>query len=555
MLMYRDPTWVIPTRPDLGAQVQEYLELLAELQQLIQQWNDLIQQAIAQQGSGGAKARRQVNAALLAEIATARNAILSLQARWRQLTATISRHFNTGDHYQVLQDIEMDDLAQMKPPIEEQLAAIASDAAVVANSGINVVADIAGRALTIIGKRRVVKGGATVVAATGIFWIGYELLDSLLGDDSGTPSVSQPATQPITMPPTSTPEPTKTSSSTSSSSTCTYTETATPVIVVTKKGTTLSQFQELVNSLPLDKDSESLTNSALPHWSYIGKMDRCTAEKLWDNPIVEAMTLNRPIVIFEGNDVDPLTLDVDAPVAKRSTVTKVDYNTHSVHQRRQSDASETLSERTLSANKRYVTQADCGVHHRFLSAQSQQKANLGQFYDFEDYLYDDRSLNPPTVFPPRVYIVDTAFLSTHDDFSSRVRSKIAVTGDFGSVESSHGTCMTSIAAGSWTGVAKDADIVLVQAKFNQGQAAIAVNSIIQAYSAIIEDVQALGLQGNAVVSQSFGTWLPPNFPFSPPTNHLIPPLQALRLASSGGKRSASQPHPKPTETRTPSAST
>ena len=515
MIMYRDPTWVVPTRPDLGGQVQEYLELLAELQQLIQQWNDLIQQAIAQQNSGSTKVRRQANAELLAQIATARGAILSLRARWSQLTATITRHFKTGDNYRILEEFEMEELGQIYPAIDAQLAAIASDTAVVATSGLNIVGTLAGRALTIIGRRRVIQGGIVVATATGIFKIGFSLLDSLLGGDSGTPAVSQPATQPVTMPPTSTPEPTKTSTSTSSSSTCTYTEGPTPVIVVTKKGTTMSQFQELVNSLPVDKESETLTNSYLPNWSYIGQMDRCTAEKLWDNPIVEAMSLNRPVVIFESNDVDPNTINVDAPLKKRSTVTKIDYDTDSLNRRRQANGSDPLAARTLAESKRYVTQPNGGEHLRWISGQSRQKANTGHFYDFEDYLYDDRSLAAPLVFPPRIYVVDTFFLSTHEDFASRVKSKIAVNGGFGNVENSHGTCMTSIAAGSWTGVYKDADIVLVQAKFNQGDVATAVDSIIKAYSAIIEDVTTLGLQGNAVVSQSFGE--APPLPIPTPT--------------------------------------
>lgn len=502
--MYRDPTWVIPTRPDLGSQVQEYLELLAELQQLIQQWNDLIQQALAQQNSGSTKVRRQVNADLLAQIATARNAILSLRARWSQLTATITRHFKTGDNYRILEEIEMDELGQIYPAIDEQLVAIASDVAVVANSGLNIVGTLAGRAVTVIGRRRVIQGGVVTLAATGIFKIGFDLLDSLLGDDSGTPAVSQPATQPVTMPPTSTPEPTRTSTSTSSSSTCTYTEGPTPVIVVTKEGTTMSQFQQLVNSLPLDKESETLTYSYLPNWAYIGQMDRCTAEKLWDNPIVEAMALNRPVVIFEGDNVDPNTMNIDAPVKRRSIVTKTDYDTDGLNRRRQANGSDPLAARTLSDSKQYVTQPDSGVHLRWISGQSRQRANTGKFYDFEDYLYDDRSRAAAPVFPPRIYVVDTFFLSTHEDFASRVKGKIAVNGEFGSVENSHGTCMASIAAGSWTGVYKDADIVLVKAKFNQGDVGEAVDSVIKAYSAILEDVLSLNLEGNAVISQSFG---------------------------------------------------
>jgi hypothetical protein len=475
---------------------------LAELQQAIQTWNDLIQQAIAQQNSGTARVRRDDGTDILTQIANARAAIISLQARWRQLTATITRHFKTGDNYKLLEDIEMQDLSQLHPPVDEQLVAIASDAAIVANVGLNAAAIIAQKAITTLGKPRVIKGGIVVVVATGIFKIGFSLLDSLIGDGN-TPQPSQ--SLPPTMPPTSTPSPTKTSASRTSSSTCTYTEGPTPVIVVTKKGTTRSQFQELVSSLPVDKESETLTDSWLPNWAYIGEMDRCTAEKLWDNPIVEAMTLNRPIVIFESNDVDPSTIDPNAPLAKRVVVSRTDYNNTAAPQRRRSPEWEaTLSERTLASDKRYVYQSGSGTHIRWIAGQSRQRRNLGQFYDFEEYLYDDRSLKPSDVFPPRIYVVDTAFLTTHQDISSRVRSVIAVSGDAGDVDSSHGTCMTSIAAGDWTGVYKDADIVLVQARFNQGQPAASVDTVIKAFGAIMRDVQELGLGGQAVISMSFG---------------------------------------------------
>ena len=505
--MYRDPAWVVPTRPDLAAQVQQYLELLAELQQLIQAWNDLIQAAIAQQNSANAssKMRRQVNADLLAQIATARNAILSLQARWTQLTATITRHFKTGDNYRILEEIEMQDLAQFYPPIDAQLAAIASDAAVVASSSLQVVGTLAGRALVIVGTRRVVQGGIVLTAATGIFKIGFDLLDSLLGGGDSTPVVSHSVSQPATLPPTSTPQPTKTSTSTSTSSTCTYTEGPTPIIVVTKKGTTTLQFQELVNSLPIDKDSEALTDSYLPNWCYIGKMDRCTAEALWENPIVEAMSIDRLVVIFEDNEVDPSTLDINASLKKRSTVTKVDYEPAGLKRRQHANGPDPLSARTLAASKRLVSQTSSGEHLRWISGQSRQRTNFGQFYDFEDYLYDDRSLAPEVVFRPRLYIVDTGFLMTHNDFSSRVVSKIVFSGG-AEADNSHGTCMTSLAAGTWTGVYKDADIVLVQARFTQPERhnAEAIQTIVKAYRAIIKDVQDLGLQGNAVISQSFG---------------------------------------------------
>lgn len=513
MLMYRDTTWVIPTRPDLGNQVQEYLDLLIDLQQKIQAWYDLLQQALAQQNS--AKARRQgVNADLLLQIANARAAILSLQSRLQQLTATITRHFKTGDNYRLLEEIELQDLAQVYPPVNDQVLAIATDAAIVANSGLNAVAILAQRAVVTFGKPRVIRNGIIITAATGVFKLGYDLLDSLLGGEEGspTPSVSVPQSQPATQPPTTTPSPTSTrATSSSSSSTCTYTETPTPVIVVTKKGTTTFQFQELVQSLPVDKNSETMTDSYLPNWVYIGEMDRCAAEKLWDNPIVEAMTLNRPVAIFESNDVDPSTIDINAPVTKRSVVTKRDFNNNadSTSQRQPSanNSSEpsVLSERTLAADKQYVQQVGSGYGLRFLAGQSHQKANSGQFYDFEEYLYDDRSLKASTVFPPRIYIMDTAFLQTHQDIAGRVKSFIDVSDiPIGTIDSNHGTCMASIAAGSFAGVYKDADIVLVQARFTARDNAIALDKIIKAFGAVMYDVTSLGLGGRAVLSMSFG---------------------------------------------------
>ncbi|KAJ4288360.1 hypothetical protein N0V88_007399 [Collariella sp. IMI 366227] len=503
MILYKDTTWKIPTRPDLGAQVQEYLELLAELQQLIQQWNDLIQQAISQQGN----AKRQTGGAdILVQVANARAAILRLQARWTQLTATLSRHFKTGDNYRILEEIEMQDLADIYPPVDAQLAAIATDAAIVANSGLNVVAAISTKAFAVLGRPRVIKGGLIVIGATGIFEIGFHLLDSLIGTGGDTPDppvsqpVTQPASQPQTQAPTSTPEPTKTSTSTQTSSTCTYTEGPTPVIVVTKQGTTSGQFEALVKGLPLDLESEQLTDSWLPNWAYIGKMNRCQAEELWSNPIVEAMTLDRPVVLFEGTNDDPTALNPDAPITKRSETVVAFSNSTRIARPQQRE----VRERALGATTHYRSQTDSGVHLKWLSAQSNQRANKGKFYDFEDYLYDDRSLKAPQVFPPRIYIIDTAFLATHDDFSSRIKTRVFVNGyDGPGVDNSHGTCMTSIAAGSWTGVAKDVDIGLIEARFNFRDQALAISATIKAFRAIIQDVTDLGLQGNAVVSMSF----------------------------------------------------
>jgi hypothetical protein len=164
MLLYKDTEWKIPTRPGLGAEVKEYLELLAELQQLIQEWNSLIEQAIAQQGI----ARRQAGGVdILVQIANARAAILRLQTRWAQVTATVARHFKTGDNYQILQDIEMQGLADVSSAVGTQLAAIASDAAIVGSSGLSVVRSISVKAFAILGRPRVVKGGIVIGIATG----------------------------------------------------------------------------------------------------------------------------------------------------------------------------------------------------------------------------------------------------------------------------------------------------------------------------------------------------------------------------------------------------
>jgi hypothetical protein len=71
-----------------------------------------------------------------------------------------------------------------------------------------------------------------------------------------------------------------------------------------------------------------------------------------------------------------------------------------------------IVKRDLSANQRLIQQVSSPGHLRWISGQSRQTANLGAFNDFEDFVYDDRSLQS-VLEPTAVYIIDTGFSTTH----------------------------------------------------------------------------------------------------------------------------------------------
>ncbi|KAJ5152966.1 uncharacterized protein N7482_009444 [Penicillium canariense] len=145
--------------------------------------------------------------------------------------------------------------------------------------------------------------GLTVI---GGLWLGSGFLYALaeiihfFGGDTSP----EPATTTTTIGTTSLP--TGSATTTTSTTTCTATATTTPVGIITKQGTSLVEFNELVASLPQDSGSVQLTNSWQPNFLYLGEMDECTTGTLNNNPLVELWAIasdSPPLFVINQNGI------------------------------------------------------------------------------------------------------------------------------------------------------------------------------------------------------------------------------------------------------------
>lgn len=119
-----------------------------------------------------------------------------------------------------------------------------------------------------------------------------------------------------------------------------------------------------------------------------------------------AMSIDAQVLSDDADNlVDPTTIpSPDKRKHKRKTEASKTSNLH--------ESKTKKVKRALSANQRLVQQISSPGHLRWISGQSRQTANLGAFNDFEDFVYDDRTLQSLLV-PTAVYIIDTGFSTTH----------------------------------------------------------------------------------------------------------------------------------------------
>ncbi|KAF2807844.1 subtilisin-like protein [Mytilinidion resinicola] len=332
-------------------------------------------------------------------------------------------------------------------------------------------------------------------------------------------------------PTTGVPTATATTTASSTTSSCVATGSATPIIIVTKEGTTEDQFNALVKSLPSNSNNVQRTDAELDNWIYLATIDQCTAEGLWSNSIVQAMATDAEIIQSDAEATDPVgstkhkkrsrTPEREARYTRKATAKSsrdVDTSTVERDTIRDNSSIGSLQKRTDPDDQtHYVVQDSSPGHLAWISQLSRQTGVTGASYsDFEQFLYDDRSMrsvNPDVA----VYVIDTGFNNDHDDFGSRVMKQLS--GDNAAqseAENNHGTCMASLAVGSYSGVKKDAQLITVQLKVNDARTSRVSNAIFTFVDILVHAKQN-NFQGRSVVSMSFGgpkrlLWYTPNDP-------------------------------------------
>ncbi|KAJ0417535.1 hypothetical protein BJY00DRAFT_303404 [Aspergillus carlsbadensis] len=487
--IYEDSTWKDPTIDELIAAIRSYNSTVEQAREVISTYYEhlgTLQDLM--QSSSATKVKRDspyddIELQLMGDhdAATAASTSLDAAKSQGQRVLTIGRRLDTIDEadpevgrnsLHAAADLLSGQLNDVITNLEANIAHLTDAISAGTTPAIDISASL-----------------ATVNSAVCSLFL---VMASLVGLFAGSGTGGQTTTL---MPTTTT---TATTTSTSTTSTCTSTATPTTVIVFTKAGASVSEFNKLVASLPKDPSSIQLTNSWQPNFMYVGEMDQCTAEALDDNALVDSWAIDALIDVEDSDTGDAST------VTKRaSNETANEHDTPSSEKRG-----------NPTAQSAFFEQARSPSHLQWISQVSRYTALTGNYYSFDDLIYNDPDFTLGDA--PIIYVIDTGFQNDHPvrrpDFADRVIAQLAVD-DAGEniipqtpALGSHGTCMVSLAAGSYSGMGKSARIVTAQLQVSirgithQTRCSRAFFLLMHIY----HHVQENNARGKAVISMSFG---------------------------------------------------
>ncbi|KAG4439039.1 hypothetical protein IFR05_005467 [Cadophora sp. M221] len=531
ILLYQDVAWVLLTDAEYAAALQEFQALLQQLQTAVAKWHQDLNAYYAAIKEAAPKRRKRASVSLTQQGITLnldREAILQIMKPKTIKLKLISldyylkikinqRQKNAEAAAKEFKDAETfintvtEEIAKPNLPVEIigegviPTAAQVEAVSTVVTAGTEIAATLGGAA--------VIVDGAVVAVATGIFaTLAAVLAHFLPAGPPGGGGNDPPATT--------------TTKTTSSSSTCSPTMSPTAMVILMTEDATAAQYKDLVLSIPDAPNHVEIFYELVNFRVLIADINDCDIKRLWDNPIVEAMSRDGPYILDD---------EADAPIAvtkrKADNVPHKEFK-HSV--RDESNVTFGLSGRTLDESIEFRTQPNSPWHLKLVSGLSHQiGAGLnGLFYDFPGYLFADRSVETAThVSEVNLYILDTGIRITHSDFAGRQVTALDATGTDATDKIGHGTHMCSVSAGNYAGVAKNANIVSVKKSNNVGV-------ITRAIGMILDDVARHEFQGRAVINMSFGAELGDLFPDSLPQGAQGPRIDIIgamlpRLYQSG----------------------
>ncbi|KAH7310837.1 peptidase S8/S53 domain-containing protein [Stachybotrys elegans] len=513
VLAYEDSTWALLTRPELGGECQEYFDAMATLQKLLQRWDEQLReyQALLEEWNaanpGNRKHRRQITWEQIRQVfvaqAETQKEILARQELMDRLEKEITKWARITLKNRVLRQQEyVTAVEQVFAPAKDVFSRVSAPAALIPEVGATAAPaiEVAAAAVVVVGAPEVVTE-VGVIVATGLFAILGSLIEVLL--DTAT-APNQPPRPTITA--------TRSVSTTTTSSTCTATATQSPVIIITKEGTSRSEFNDMMQKLPKVEDSLALTSGVFPSFIYFTTVDECIADTLYDEfPIIDVWNVDADLEM-DGKSF-PETKKRSEPVKKTKR-----HDPGSVHP--ESSEAPSLQERAIpSDDSRFVYQRNSPHHLQWLSQVSRYGNLRGEYYNFDEFVYD---AGESALFPrlnPIIYVIDSEFVNTHSAFAGQVIEQIATNLEGNLIQaqqepenpgdrSSHGTCMASLAAGQYSSAGKRARIVTAQLNFfqalNGGKWHHRISRAFLTFEKIFESVRNNGAQGQAVISMSFG---------------------------------------------------
>ncbi|KAL3456958.1 hypothetical protein BJX64DRAFT_293642 [Aspergillus heterothallicus] len=456
--IYEDSKWADPTLDELADAIRKYNATVVEARAVLESYNEHLQTLQDIMASSSSKTKRAdgpyVNIEM--QITGDRSAANTLVESSSERLLTLGRRLDTfdSDHPSVSADALEDFIATARMIVqqinlmildaERTLVALAQAAIDNLPPSIDIAASLKTLAEGIAAVGEPV-GPAT--GATGAFLVLAYLLSLFVGDGSGDDHTTTLAPTTTTIASTTT-----TTTTTTTTSSCTATATPTTIIVFTKQGSSVSDYDEL--------------------FMYVGEMDQCTAEALDDNPLVDSWAIDADL------EVEDFDTDETSTTAKRSMRNETNTDERSDYTRRGNP----------TAQSDFFQQAKSPSHLQWLSQVSRYTALTGNYYSFDDLVYNDPDF---TIGPPPIIYIDLA---------GRVMDQLAVD-DLGlnivpqtAPASSHGTCMATLAAGSYSGMGKKARIT------HDVRCSRAFFLLMRIWLHAVNN----NAQGNAVVSMSFG---------------------------------------------------
>ncbi|CRK21747.1 hypothetical protein BN1708_013200, partial [Verticillium longisporum] len=503
--VYQDETWFMPTIQQLVEDLKAYNETLKEARSAVAQYKEDLEEY--------QKNRQERERKILERLVGGSKNLNRIQASIKPFAPKIIRGFKIAKRY---------DITVAGPTRVDEETANALEAAGEAEPALemDILPNIDVTAHLDIASIAIDKIGIAAVAgrvATGIFASLVAVLAVLIGSPGGGSPNEPPK-------PTATP----TITTSTSSSTCTMTATQTPIIIVTQKGTSKDQYDELVRSLPKNEANIQKTNSWLSNWIYIATLDQRTAEALWENPIVLSMSIDAEVTV-EDFGLDSSSSATNTP-GKRAT----DSNTNTTDPLYRTAVAPLQPRSTPGPNSRFKQQTPGSPGHLNWLAQLSRYTQLqGSYLDFEEFVFEDAATRDNE--KSTVFVIDQNFLRKHVDFKDRVVGAWSMSLD-GETEADifysgndHGTCMVSLAAGAYSGVSKRANIVMVQLMhFDDLANKLTVSRTIFALLSIQRYVYDNNLFGRSVISMSFSLpvaslwWEDPRTQGTPVTKYTDP---------------------------------
>lgn len=186
----------------------------------------------------------------------------------------------------------------------------------------------------------------------------------------------------------------------------------TAMVILMTEDSTDTQYKDLVLSLPDSTNNVEIIYKTVNFRVLIANVNDCDITRLWDDPIVETMGLEGPYVLDDEADgvLEPTKRDSFQKVRQQSNNTSKNISNVTADVLRPQKA-------LLDPLIDLQIQEDSPWHLKLLSGLSHQVGNglSGLFYDFQDYLYADRSLsNDSPTSDVKIYIFDTGIRGTHE---------------------------------------------------------------------------------------------------------------------------------------------